>query len=230
MKKVTYPFWEKYKIEVQKMNNGMSLRGDPMYPNGHLLATLFGHTPIKRNNQPITFCQEINEIKQIVANNDPEKRYPLIDEHGQICIYSEMSFLYDTLRNKSVIGEMDTFDSIYDEKDEIPIMSIPTMDLVGLLKDTIEYHKSNTWELKFGGRILESDIKTIHKILDNESTIKSEIRYRIIGEQIRAKTSEYEIFIDSFNNTETIDEIKRNDYNQKIFTYLFITYSNIIPN
>jgi len=209
---MTYPYWEKYNLEVKIFRNGKSMSGEPMYPNGHLLGTLYGHHPMKRNNNFITFCRELLEIEKVVESKNPKLRYPLIDECGQICIYSEKSFLYDTLQNGSVIGKEDSFDSTEDEVDENPIMSIPTKDIIGLLKDTIRYHKSNTWEFKFGGRILKSDIETIHQILKRNSELESELRYRVVGEQIRAKTAEYEFFVDSFNNTEIVEGVAKDDY------------------
>ena len=209
---MNYRYWEKYKLKVEKFENGTGYSGKPQYPNGHLLATLIGHEPMRKNSYPITFDQEINLIEKLVKTNNPKERYPLIDECGQICIYSENSFLYDTLQNGSVIGKMDSLDCTEDEIDEIPIMSIPTKDKIGLLMDTNRYHKSNTWKFRFSGKIIKSDIETIHQILKSNTEIKSELRYRVIGEQIRAKTAEYEFFVDSFNNIEMVEGVAKDDF------------------
>lgn len=207
-----YSYWEKYNLRVEKFENGTRFSGKPKYPNGHLLATLIGHEPMRKNNHPITFDQEIKLVEKLVKSNNPKERYPLIDELGQICIYSESSFLYDTLQNGSVIGKMNSLDSSEDELDETPIMSIPTIDVIGLLKETIRYHKSNTWEFRFSGRIVKSDIETIHQILKSNTEMQSELRYRVIGAQIRAKTADYEFFVDPFNNTQIVDGIVIDDY------------------
>ena len=105
MEKIKYPFWDKYKLRVVKFKNGKAFTGEPKYPNGHLLGTLIGHIPVFNGNQSTTFNDELSQINKIVENKNPNERYPLIDEWGQICIYHDKSYLYDfSLKESSFLS------------------------------------------------------------------------------------------------------------------------------
>ncbi|MCB0840162.1 MAG: hypothetical protein KDE26_28180 [Bacteroidetes bacterium] len=139
-----FPYWDKYQLTVHKTNleKGQfrtEIIADPQYPNGHLLAVLLGHTPIAPDGYRLSLPTEIALIKELHLSPEENKRIPIIDEVGQIAVYADQAYLYDTLKNGSVIDENGGYYDTYDDKNEKPIMVIPTADMIGLLEDTQRY-------------------------------------------------------------------------------------------
>ena len=143
-----YYYFEKYSVEVVNFKTtsgiGTGFSGIPQYPNGNLLGIIAGHEPMfMRHFRKLTFEEEIEVIKNLLRSSKSYERYPLIDECGQVAIYKDKSYVYDTLKNGSFIGHFDTFNNELDEKDEKPIMVLPSEDMLGLIEDY------NRWKLNF---------------------------------------------------------------------------------
>ena len=62
-------------------------------------------------------------------------------EVGEICIYKDDAFVYDSFNDGTKIGDESIFFDIYDEIDISPVMIIPTSDIIGLLKDLKTWHE-----------------------------------------------------------------------------------------
>lgn len=137
-----YKYFEKYKLKIEfyKDKNGKvystGFLGEPSYPNGFLLNIVWTHSPLTiRHFRQISLEEEISVISSIIKSGRPFERYPLIAEFGQICIYRDNTFVYDTLLGDGVIGNEGNFDGRFDESSEEPIMILPSSDMLGILKD-----------------------------------------------------------------------------------------------
>ena len=137
-----YHFFEKYglKIEFYKDSEGniysIGFGGYPEYPNGYILGIVSGHTPMLiRHFRYLNFEEEIEIIKNIINQGKPYERYPVVAEVGQICIYKEQTYVYDTLLGGTVIEDETTLDGRNDSKEEQPIIILPSSDMLGILQD-----------------------------------------------------------------------------------------------
>lgn len=207
-----YKNWHKYNLAIKPLENGLAITGDPQYPNGHLLGTILGHMPMKLNGNQISFTKELEIIKRIEMRAQPNERYPLVDECGQICIYKNESYLYDTLIGEAVIEDFETLMGDQDEKDVKPIMVIPTKDMIGLLEDNIKYHQENNWKLKFSGSLLRTRIQDVKSALESIYSKEVNIRTRIFGEEIILKELDYEIYISSLLDEKLLNKYDLDDF------------------
>jgi hypothetical protein len=136
-------FFEKYgiKIEVYEDTAGkvssIGYGADPDYPNGWMFSIVSSHTPMRLegSDKKMTIQEEMETIRSILNSGGLNDRYPLVAEEGQICIYKDKSFVYDTYKGGTVIDDFDSLDGTLDEKDEEPIMVLPSADLLGILEE-----------------------------------------------------------------------------------------------
>ncbi len=144
-----YPYFEKYKLQIVDFRTshgtGTGFTGNPKYPNGYLLSIIAGHTPMRfKHYRNLTIEEEIKVIRSILKTGNENERYPLVDEIGQIAIYKKVSYVYDTMTNGGVFNDFESLNNSFDEKDEKPIMVLPSEDILGILEDF------NKWKIRQG--------------------------------------------------------------------------------
>ena len=81
----------------------------------------------------------LDVIQNIIKYGQAKERYPMASEIGHITIYKEKAFVYDGLKGDWVINNFEGYDDSEDETEYQPVMTLPSEDLLGLLKEFLEW-------------------------------------------------------------------------------------------
>lgn len=204
MSSVAFPFWSKYQLELLTYDNGTIVyKGPPDYHSGLFLGTILDHIPMTYQGHQLSFDQEIALIEDIHANKPGNVRYPLVDEGGgQICIYPDQSIFYDSLSGSGVISSFDSLHDKEDDKDGKAELILPTTDMIGLLKDAINYHKyeREDWKLWFTGNFLQTKVEILHQALSNIFEVDGQVAHKLFSEDIRFELVEGIVHVYSMND------------------------------
>jgi|GEM_PF-3818059 len=135
-----YPFFEKYKLRITKNSDSLSFGGYPQDKNGLILCIISGKETMRhRYFGQLSLSEEIRVIKAIIDRGINFERYPLRADIGQICLYSDYSYIYDIMNGPEVIEREDVFSDKWDNKTENhPVLVIPTIDMLNII---IEYNQ-----------------------------------------------------------------------------------------
>jgi len=167
-------YFEKYNIKIEafetEQSKGINYFGDPEETNGlliEILSSRFSNEISLELENGNTLNTEVDLIKYICDNEGQNLRYPLAAETGQICIYKDQAYIYDLKTGYSVIGEFDTLSNVY---------TIPSEDLLGILKEFIEW-QTNEYPLIINSARKQEEVENENDKLFNGYFVSAPVPY-----------------------------------------------------
>jgi len=123
---------EKYKIRVEKYETSYAIVGEPKSTIGVLIEILSSRAAnhISAIISGKELSTEAELIHYIISNGKKDERYPISAEmRGQVCIYRDITKVYDGLRGDFPIENFDTLKAAGDDTEVTPLLTLPSSEV-----------------------------------------------------------------------------------------------------
>jgi len=111
--------------------------GEPAETIGVLVDILYSrpNNYITLNISGTETTEDLEIIKYIIDNGAKNERYPISAEiRGQICIYKDLTYVYNGFKNEFPVENFDTIDNKGDDPNIKPLFTLPSIEVYEIIK------------------------------------------------------------------------------------------------